>query len=165
MFLTPHCCRPQGKITRRHLTLGFASLAIAGVAVGRHAAAANEESATPAYALFGTPSAQSKNAIDVRLAPGLGNEWCVYNGQLSADSLARIGEATIAGVRNVTGEGVVVIHWDRDGERVGPVSLGPDARSDAFNTMSVAGVWEAHVSGSEVNAPQRVTLEVEFTRA
>jgi hypothetical protein len=147
------------------MSLGLASLAIGGIVIARTTSAGHAALALAAPSMPATPTAQDSNTIEVRLAPGLGSKWCVYNGQLSEDAHARIGEATIAGVRNITGVGIVALHWDRDGHRVGPVSLGPDARSDAFNEMSVAGVWEAHVSGSESDAPQRVSLEVEFTQA
>lgn len=112
-----------------------------------------------------TPTNAPPNAIEVKLSPGLGNEWCVYSGQLGDASLGRVGIATIASVTNRTPKRIVLIHWDTDGARIGPISVNVDGSTADFNGMPVSGVWEAHVSGSEVDAPQHVTLNVTFDPA
>jgi hypothetical protein len=141
--------------------LGLLALTVFGVSESQDPAAASNRSMTETPAPS-TPANAQSGELDIRLAPGLGNEWCVYNGQMSESTSERIHGAPITNVRNDTDKRVVLIHWDTSGQREGPVSLNVGASTSSFNGMSVGGVWEAHVTGSEADAPQRVTLGVSY---
>ena len=70
--------------------------------------------------------------------------------------------AYIIGVKNTSNKRVALIHRDRTGKRTGPVFVKATEVTDAFNGMEVAGDWEARMTGSQSEAPPRVTLEVRY---
>jgi hypothetical protein len=109
-----------------------------------------------------TPAASSTDTLTLRLEPGLGNEWCIYNGTSSAPSESAGAAAVITTVRNTTAERISLIYWETAGGRVGPASLSAGHASESFSGLGLAGTWEAHVGGTEADAPLYVTLEIAF---
>ena len=65
-------------------------------------------------------------------------------------------------MKNTSNKRIGLIHRDRSDKRTGPVFVKATEVSDAFNGMEVAGDWEARMTGSQSDAPPRVTLEVRY---
>ena len=117
---------------------------------------------TPQPTLTPTPAIVPSDRTNVRLEQNKGaNNWNAYEGK-SADPANRGSSAIITGVKNTTDKRISLIHWDRSGRRTGPVFIKAGEVSTAFNGMGVAGDWQAMVTGSESEAPPRVTLEVRY---
>jgi hypothetical protein len=117
---------------------------------------------TPRPTVTPTPAIVPTDRLNVRLEQNKGaNNWDTYEGK-SSDPANRGSSAVVSGVKNTTDKRISLIHWDRTGKRTGPVFIKAGEVSTAFNGMGVAGDWQAMVTGSESEAPPRVTLEVRY---
>lgn len=115
--------------------------------------------ASPAAA---TPTLAAEQRLTVRLAPGSGNDWCIYNGRSSQPAPESGRAATIAGVTNLTDLRITLNYFGPSGSREGPVSIAPGAGSPDFDGADLAGLWEAAVGGLEEDAPPKVVLEIGY---
>ena len=116
----------------------------------------------PAPVVIPTPTPIPTDRVNVRLEQGRGNAWHTYTGK-SNDPVAGGGQkAYIIGVKNTSNKRIGLIHRDRSDKRTGPVFVKSTEVSDAFNGMEVAGDWEARMTGSQSDAPPRVTIEVRY---
>ena len=109
-----------------------------------------------------TPTIIPTDRVNVRLEQGRGNDWHTYTGKSSDPISGGSQKAYITGVKNTSNKRISLIHRDRSDKRTGPVFVKATEVSDAFNGMEVAGDWEAQMTGSQSDAPPRVTLEVRY---
>ena len=102
------------------------------------------------------------NSVRLVLAQGDRDKaWDTYTLK-SPDPAGANGASRVTSVKNTTDTRISLIHWDRNGSRRGPLYVKSGQTLSDFNGMSVAGQWQATVSGSKSNAPARVTLQVGF---
>ena len=118
-----------------------------------------EPAATPGAA---TPTADTPRSITVRLDPGLGNDWCIYNGQTANPGQSDEPAVQIAGVRNRAGKRITLNYWDSSGRRVGPVAVSAGAVTHEIDGHPAAGTWEAAIGGSGLDAPNTIELEITY---
>ena len=116
----------------------------------------------PTPPVMPTPTVIPTDRVNVRLEQGRGNAWHTYTGKSNDPVSGGSRKAYIIGVKNTSNKRVGLIHRERSGKRTGPVFVKASEVSDAFNGMEVAGDWEARMTGSQSEAPSRVTLEVRY---
>ena len=96
------------------------------------------------------------------MVQGSGNNWATYTASSDNPRSGPGQNAYITGVKNLADIRIALIHWEKSGRRTGPVFLKAGEVSSAFNGMLVGGDWEATITASESNAPNRIRLEVRY---